>query len=126
MKFHQAKMTDQPSVVVWGSGNPRREFLSADDCADACVYLAKKYSSDETINIGVEEDITIRELALLIKETTKYEGNITFDSSKPDGTPRKMLDITKLRSTGWEAKISLVDGLKMAYDDYVSRLQERA
>ena len=121
MKFHQAKMTDQPSVVVRGSGNPRREFLSADDCADACVYLAKKYSNDEPINIGVGEDITIGELALIIKETTKYEGNITFDTSKPDGTPRKKLDVTKLRSVGWEAKTSLEDGIKMAYDDYVSR-----
>ena len=121
MKFHQAKMENQPSVSVWGSGTPRREFLFADDCSDACIYLAKNYSDNQIINVGVGEDITIRDLAFLVKETVKFEGDIVFDTSKPDGTPRKMLDVTRLYAKGWKAKISLTDGLKTAYRDYLSR-----
>ena len=116
-KFHEAKINDQPEVIVWGSGAPRREFLHADDMADACVFLMKNYNEPGLINIGVGEDLSIKELSEMIKEITGYYGNIVFDSSKPDGTPRKLMDVTKLSSLGWKATIRLYDGIKKVYHE---------
>ena len=124
-KFHDAKVNDTSQVVVWGTGSPMREFLHVDDMADACVYLMENYDvSDigEFVNIGVGEDLTIRDLAELIKDIVGYEGEIVFDTSKPDGTPRKLLDVTKLHNLGWQAKISLEDGIKQAYNWYRDHL----
>ncbi|MBK5191137.1 MAG: GDP-L-fucose synthase [Methanosarcinales archaeon] len=124
-KFHDAKVNDASQVVVWGTGTPRREFLQVDDMADACVYLMENYDvSDigEFVNIGVGEDLTIRDLAELIKDIVGYEGEIVYDASKPDGTPQKLLDVTKLHNLGWQAKISLRDGIKQAYDWYTAHL----
>lgn len=114
-KFHEAKINDEPEVTVWGSGTPRREFLHADDMADACVYLMKHYNEEGLINIGVGEDLTIKELAGMIKEITGYNGKIIFDTSKPDGTPRKLLDVSKLSALGWKASISLKQGIAGVY-----------
>ena len=116
-KFHDAKVNDEPEVIVWGSGTPRREFLHADDMADACVFLMKNYNEEGLINIGVGEDLSIKELAEIIKEITGYKGNIVFDSSKPDGTPRKLMDVSKLSSHGWQASIGLKDGIRSVYKE---------
>lgn len=120
-KFHEAKINDKPEVIIWGTGTPLREFMHADDMADACVYLMEKYNSDEIgefINIGVGKDLSIKELAEMIKEITGYEGNIIYDTSKPDGTPRKLLDVTKLHNLGWKDKIPLREGIKSVFDEY--------
>jgi GDP-L-fucose synthase len=116
-KFHEAKINDQAEVIVWGSGSPRREFLHADDMADACVFLMKNYSEPGLINIGVGEDLSIKELSEMIKEITGYNGKIVFDSSKPDGTPRKLMDVSKLNSLGWKASISLKNGITQVYKE---------
>ena len=123
-KFHDAKMNNAPQVVVWGTGAPRREFMHVDDMADACVYLMENYDASdmgEFVNIGVGEDVTIRELAGLIRDIVGYEGEIVYDTTKPDGTPQKLLDISRLRELGWEARISLEDGIKQAYEWYASK-----
>ncbi|MGF9913807.1 GDP-L-fucose synthase [Paenibacillus ehimensis] len=117
-KFHEAKLADAPYVEIWGTGRPKREFLHADDLADACIYLMKHYESDEIINIGVGEDISIRELAEKIKDIVGYRGEIAFDPTKPDGTPRKLVDVTKLNGIGWKANISLEEGLRQTYAWY--------
>jgi len=120
-KFHEAKMNDELQVVVWGTGAPRREFLHVDDMADACVYLMENYDASdvgEFVNIGVGEDVTIRDLAGLIRDIVGYEGEIVYDTTKPDGTPQKLLDVSRLRKLGWEARISLEDGIKQAYEWY--------
>lgn len=114
-KFHEAKENGSKEVIVWGTGNPRREFLHVDDMADACVYLMKDFNSAGFINIGTGEDISIRELSTLIKKITRYEGSIIYDESKPDGTPRKLLDVSKLSSMGWKASISLQKGIESVY-----------
>ncbi|WP_148630770.1 GDP-L-fucose synthase [Bacillus sp. E214] len=114
-KFHEAKKNNAPFVEVWGTGSPKREFLYSDDLADACVFLMNTYSGEEIVNIGVGEDITIKELAEKVKETVGYTGNIQFDTTKPDGTPRKLVDVNKLNSLGWKASTSLNEGLKKAY-----------
>jgi GDP-L-fucose synthase len=116
-KFHEAKVNDQPEVIVWGSGSPRREFLHADDMADACVFLMKNYSEGGLINIGVGEDLSIKELAEMIKDITGYNGKIVFDSSKPDGTPRKLMDVTKLSTLGWNASIELKKGIEDVFKE---------
>ena len=116
-KFHEAKRNDQKEVTVWGSGMPRREFLHVDDMADACVFLMKKYNEPGHINIGTGEDISIKELAEMIREITGYKGNIVFDTSKPDGTPRKLLDVTKLAGLGWKAATTLRDGIEKVYKE---------
>jgi len=116
-KFHEAKMENKPEVVVWGSGTPRREFLHAEDMADACVFLMKNYNEGGLINIGIGEDLTIKELAEMIKEITGYTGKIVFDSSKPDGTPRKLMDVSKLSALGWKASIDLKDGITKVYKE---------
>ncbi len=125
-KFHEAKVNNQPEVVVWGTGKPFREFMHVDDMADACVYLMENFNADdigEFVNIGVGKDITIGELAELIKDIVGFEGKIKLDTSKPDGTPQKLLDITKLNSLGWKARISLIDGIEQTYDWYQSKIK---
>lgn len=117
-KFHEAKIAGSEEVLVWGTGNPRREFLHVDDLADACLFLMNNYSDNEIINIGIGEDLTIGELAELMARIIKFEGRIIFDRSKPDGTPRKVLDVTKLLHLGWNAKISLEEGIKRTYGYY--------
>jgi len=118
-KFHEAKVNNKPYVEVWGTGSPRREFLYVDDLADACVFLMEEYNGNDVINIGTGEDITIRELAELIKRIVGYNGEIKFDTSKPDGTPRKLLDVSKLRKLGWRHKVSLEEGIYRTYKWYV-------
>lgn len=117
-KFHEAKLNGGKEVVVWGSGNPRREFLNADDMADATIYLMQTYNERELVNIGVGKDISIRELAELIKEVVQYKGSIVFDSSKPDGMFQKLLSIDKLTQLGWVANTSLREGIELAYNDF--------
>lgn len=114
-KFHEAKEGNISHVEVWGTGSPKREFLYSDDLADACVYLMNNYEGNEIVNVGVGEDISIKELAQKVKEVVGYEGEIQFDTSKPDGTPRKLVDVTKLNSLGWKANTSLENGLEKAY-----------
>lgn len=120
-RIHLAKAAGDKNVTVWGSGKVKREFLYADDLADACVYLMGKYSGDETVNIGTGKELTIAELAALVKEVVEYEGEIVYDTSKPDGTPRKLLDVTKLTELGWSYKTELRKGIALAYDDYLKR-----
>jgi len=117
-RFHEAKIAGAGSVVVWGTGTPRREFLYVDDMADACVHLMKTYSGAELVNIGTGEDITIAEFARVVAEIVGYSGDIAFDSSRPDGTPRKLLDVSRLEKLGWRATTPLHDGLKRAYAAY--------
>lgn len=117
-KFYEASVENFPAVEVWGTGSPRREFLHVDDLADACLFLMNKYSDSGFINVGVGEDLTINELSLLIKEVTGYQGNITFDTSKPDGTPRKLMDVTKLFNLGWRPSIHLRAGLQAVFEDH--------
>ena len=114
-KFHEARNSGAPNVEVWGSGTPRREFLHVNDLADACVFLMKSYSSPEIVNIGWGKDVSILDLAQLIKGVVGFDGNIVFDSSKPDGTPRKLLDTSRMQSLGWTPSISLIDGLQDTY-----------
>jgi GDP-L-fucose synthase len=116
-KFHEAKKKNDIEVVVWGSGSPRREFLHANDMADACVYLMKNYNEPGLVNIGVGNDVSIKELAEMIKTITGYEGKIVFDTSKPDGTPRKLLDVSKLAQLGWKASIDLKTGVETVYKE---------
>lgn len=117
-KFHEAKESRSPQVEVWGTGTPRREFLHSDDLAEACLYLMEHYEDNEIINIGVGKDIAIRELAELIKELVGYEGDIVFNASIPDGTPRKLVDVTKINQLGWKAGISLEEGLRAVYSSF--------
>ena len=121
-RFHEAKVAGAKSVVVWGTGTPRREFLYVDDMADACVHLMKTYSQAELINIGTGEDITIADFARVVAEIVGYSGEVSFDSSRPDGTPRKLLDVSRLTKLGWRATTSLHDGLKRAYAAYQAAL----
>lgn len=114
-KFHEAKASNAPFVEMWGTGTPKREFLYSDDLADACVFLMNTYEGNEIVNIGVGEDITIKELGEKVKAVVGYEGDIQFDTSKPDGTPRKLVDVTKLNGLGWKAETALEDGLQKAY-----------
>ncbi|WP_026568357.1 GDP-L-fucose synthase [Bacillus sp. UNC41MFS5] len=114
-KFHEAKESNASFVEVWGTGTPKREFLYSDDLADASIFLMNNYSGNEIVNIGVGDDLPIKELAEMIKETVGFTGEIQFDTSKPDGTPRKLVDVTKLNSLGWKATTSLEEGLKKAY-----------
>lgn len=123
-KFHEAKVNNSPSVSIWGSGTPLREFMFADDLADAVVFLMEKYSDLQFVNIGVGEDISIKDLALLIKDVVGYEGELEFDSSKPDGTPRKLMDASKLHGLGWKAKTDLREGIEVAYRDYLDRYEK--
>ncbi len=114
-KFHEAKEKGEEEVIVWGSGKPYREFMHVDDTADACLYLMKHYNEAGLVNIGVGEDVTIKELAELIKEIVGFKGQINFDISKPDGTPRKLMDVSKLHALGWKASITLKEGIQSVY-----------
>ena len=122
-RFDDAKKSGAKEVVIWGSGTPMREFLFADDLADACYFLMQTYNEPHLINIGTGQDLTIKELALLIKETVGFEGELAFDNSKPDGTPRKLMDVSKLHALGWEHKVDLKEGLKLAYQDYLNSIE---
>ena len=115
-KFHEAKINHAPTVTVWGSGKPLREFLNVDDLADACLYLMDHYDGDDFFNVGYGQEVTIRELAELVKKVTGYEGEIVLDPTKPDGTPRKLTDISRIKATGWEPKIDLETGLRQTYE----------
>jgi len=117
-KFHEAKLQNEPSVTMWGTGQPRREFLHADDLADACYFLMQNYNEPGLINIGTGEDITIKELGLLIKDVIGYTGSIENDLSKPDGTPRKLMDVQKLNNLGWKASIGLREGIEKVYREF--------
>ena len=120
-KIHTAKLNNENEVIVWGSGTPKREFLYADDLADACVFLMQNYNESQPINIGTGIDLTIYELAATIKNIIGYSGNLVFDTTKPDGTPRKLLDVTKLHKLGWQHKINLEEGIQMAYYDFLKK-----
>jgi GDP-L-fucose synthase len=122
-KFHEAKINSQPTVTMWGTGKPKREFLHADDLADACYYLMQHYDQEGLVNIGTGEDLEIGELAMMIKDIVGFEGEIILDTSKPDGTPRKLLDVSKLHSLGWTHKIDLMEGLKTVYQEFASKNQ---
>ncbi|MCK6259025.1 GDP-L-fucose synthase [Fictibacillus sp. KIGAM418] len=122
-KFHEAKEKNKPSVEIWGTGTPKREFLYSDDLADACLFLMDNYEGNDIVNIGMGEDLEIKELAYKIKDVVGYEGELQFDTSKPDGTPRKLVDVTKLNSLGWKASTSLDEGLQKAYDCFLQYLK---
>ncbi len=120
-KIHEAKVSNAPEVELWGDGSPLREFLYVDDMADACVYLLENYSGEEHVNIGTGKEITIKDLALLVKEIIGYEGGIRWNTDMPNGTPRKLCDVSKLHSLGWKEKVSLRDGIKKEYDWFLSQ-----
>ena len=119
-RFHEAKENGLREVVIWGSGTPLREFLYVDDLAEACVYLMNNYSGNETVNLGTGKEVTIKELAETVKEIVGFEGTLTFDITKPDGTPRKLLDVSKLESLGWKYHTELKEGIKLAYEDFLN------
>lgn len=118
-RFHEAKTENKPEVVIWGSGAPLREFLYVDDLADACLFLMNHYSGNETVNLGTGKELSIAGLAELVGRAVGYQGKITFDPSKPDGTPRKLLDVSKLTGLGWTYKTELEEGIALAYDDFL-------
>jgi GDP-L-fucose synthase len=120
-RFHEAKEQNAPSVTIWGTGSPKREFLFADDLAEACYYLMQNYNDPGLVNIGTGEEISIKDLALLVKKITGYAGDIDFDTSKPDGTPRKLMDVSKLAKIGWKYHTTLEDGIELAYGDYLAK-----
>jgi GDP-L-fucose synthase len=125
-RFHEAKVSGARDVVVWGTGTPRREFLHVDDLADACIHLMKVYSGSGLVNVGTGEDITIAEFARVVAATVGYDGGISYDTSRPDGTPRKLLDVSRLTALGWRAKTSLEEGIRLAYQAYLSETQQPA
>jgi GDP-L-fucose synthase len=120
-RFHDAKVAKQPTVTCWGTGSPLREFLYVDDLARACVFLMQNYSDEQFINVGYGSDVSIRELAETIKRITGFDGEIMWDSSKPDGTPRKLMDSSRLFSLGWKPQVDLETGIHLAYEDYLNR-----
>jgi len=121
-KFHEAKVEGKPSVEIWGDGSPKREFLHVDDLAAACLYLLDHYDAREFVNIGVGEDISIKDLALMIKEVVGFEGNLDFDPSKPTGTPRKLMDVSRLSAAGFKAQIGLREGIASVYQDFLDNM----
>ncbi len=123
-KFHEAKINNQKEVLIWGTGSPKREFLHVDDLADACVFLMENYNENEIVNIGTGEDISIRELAEIVKRIVGFEGEIKNDTSKPDGTPRKLLDVSKLHSLNWKHKIELNQGIKDTYQWFLKNYEQ--
>jgi GDP-L-fucose synthase len=122
-KFHNAKITSASNVVIWGDGTARREFLYVDDCADACTFLLENYNESQFLNVGTGEDISIKDLSNIIKDIVGYEGKLIFDTSKPNGMPRKLLDTTKINNLGWKATTSLEDGIKKTYNWYIKNVQ---
>lgn len=121
-KVHEAKIRNESTVSVWGSGKPRREFLHVDDCAQACLWLMNEYDDEGFVNIGVGEDVTIADLASMVKEVVGFSGEIVYDASKPDGTPRKLVDITRIRELGWRAEISLQAGIESTYRWFLNNI----
>jgi GDP-L-fucose synthetase len=119
-RFHEAKVSGAKEVVCWGTGTPLREFLYVDDLADACVYLMNTYSGDETVNLGTGKELTIRELTELVAKVVGYTGEIKWDPSKPDGTPRKLLDVSKLESLGYHYTTELEEGIRLTYEDFLN------
>ena len=124
-RFHEAKVSKAPKVTIWGTGNPTREFLYSDDLADACIFLMEKHNGNDIVNIGSGKEVTIRELALTIKKAVGYDREIDFDVTKPDGTPRKLLDCSKLHAMGWRHKIELEEGIRLAYEDFCRKLADK-
>lgn len=120
-RFHEAKINQLPEVIIWGTGTPLREFLFSDDLADACVFLMNNYDEKQFVNIGIGEDLSIKDLAELIKDVIGYKGTISFDSSKPDGTPRKLMDVSKLHALGWKHQVNLREGIQLAYADFLKK-----
>nr|WP_294795187.1 GDP-L-fucose synthase [uncultured Mucilaginibacter sp.] len=120
-RFHEAKENNVPTVTIWGTGTPKREFLFADDLAEACYYLMQHYDEAGLVNVGTGDDISIKDLALLVKTVVGYQGDINFDVTKPDGTPRKLMDVSKLHNTGWRHATSLENGIKLAYGDFLNK-----
>jgi len=122
-KFHEAKSNNLDKVEIWGTGTPMREFLYVDDLADACIYLMLNYNDSEIVNIGTGKDITIKELALTVKDVVGFNGDIYFNTEMPDGTPRKLLDVSKLKSLGWQYKTELKEGIELAYQDFKNKIE---
>ncbi|MFL0162184.1 GDP-L-fucose synthase [Aquirufa salirivi] len=124
-KFHEAKEREDASMTLWGTGSPKREFLYADDLAKACLYLMENYNESEFVNIGTGVDVSILELAEIVKKITGYEGSIHWDTSRPDGTPRKLMDVSKLHQLGWKHEVELFDGIQLAYQDFLQNPKSR-
>lgn len=122
-KFHEAKEENKPVVELWGTGSPLREFLHADDLADACYFLMQNYSEPGFLNVGVGSDVTIKELAELIQKTIGYEGEVHWNTDKPDGTPRKLMDVSKLHALGWKHKTDLTEGIRITYQDFLQKIE---
>lgn len=120
-RIHEAKVAKSPEVVIWGTGNPLREFLYVDDLADACIFLMEKYNDNQTINVGSGIEVNIKDLAEIIKEVVGFEGKITTDPTKPDGTPRKLIDSSRIHAMGWKSKVDLKEGIKLSYEDFLLR-----
>ena len=120
-RFYEAKEQELPDVTIWGTGSPMREFLFADDLAEACYYLMQNYDEEGLVNIGTGHDLSIKDLALLIKDIVGYSGEVKFDTTKPDGTPRKLMDVSKLHNRGWKHTIELPEGIKLAYHDFLAK-----
>lgn len=123
-RFYEAKEAKKDEVVIWGTGSPKREFLFADDLAEACFFLMENYNEPAPINVGIGTDVTIKELAYLVKDIIGFEGEISFDTTKPDGTPRKLMDVEKLHSFGWKHTVELPEGIKLAFQDFLSKEEE--
>jgi GDP-L-fucose synthase len=122
-RFHEAKEANAPEVIIWGTGTPRREFLFSDDLAEACVFLMREYNSPEIINVGTGTDVTIQELAMMVAEAVGYKGKITNDLSKPDGTPRKLMDVSRIHALGWKPRTELRKGIELSYQDFLQRAE---
>jgi GDP-L-fucose synthase len=120
-KFHEAKLSGASQVTCWGTGKPLREFLHADDLASACVFLMQRYSDEQFINVGYGSDISVRDVAQLVKRIVGFNGEVIWDTSKPDGTPRKLMDSSRLFALGWKPRIDLETGIRLAYDDFLKR-----
>ena len=123
-KFHEAKVNGEESVELWGTGTPLREFLYVDDMADACVFLLENYSGEQHVNIGTGKEVTIRQLAETVQKTVGFEGEIVWNTDMPDGTPRKLTDVTKLHGLGWTHRVELEEGVKLAYDWFKDNIKE--
>ena len=123
-RFHEAKINNAPAVTIWGTGTPKREFLYSEDLADACIFLMNNYDSGEIVNIGTGIEVSIAELASTIKEVIGYDGNIVYDSTKPNGTPRKLLDCTRIHNLGWKHTTEFKEGIRLAYQDFVRKWEQ--
>ena len=121
-RFHEAKLNGLKEVTCWGDGSPLREFMYVEDMADACVFLMNNYEGNETVNIGTGKELTIKDLTVLVAKVIGYEGKINWDTSKPNGTPRKLLDVSKLNNLGWKYKTELEDGIKLSYNDFLTKV----